>query len=56
MNVSKALTWDELADEYDKDTGARARTMKMDTVFEWAERQTKRFFVDPVEGTIHNIV
>lgn len=56
MDISKALTWDELADEYDKTTGGRARTELMDTIFEWAERQTSKFFVDPVKGTIHRII
>lgn len=57
MSVSKALTWDELANVYDKEhpnTGRPARTLSMDTVFKWAERQTKRFYVSPKEGTIHS--
>jgi CO dehydrogenase/acetyl-CoA synthase delta subunit len=51
-----ALTWDELANLYDKaNTGRRARTLPMDTVFEWAEKQVDKFRVDEVDGTIHLI-
>ena len=51
----KALTWDDLAKEYDKVNGRGARTYPMDTIFEWAERR-KDFFVHPKEGTIHKII
>ncbi len=54
--TGKALTWDELADKYDSQGGQRhrtARTLPMDTIFEWAKRQTDIFYVDPDEGTIH---
>ena len=56
MRISEALTWDELADEYDKETGGCARIQPMEVVSDWAERQTKKFFVDPKEGTIHKII
>jgi hypothetical protein len=52
--VGKALTWDELANIYDKEhSGRPARTLPMDVVFTWAEKQVDRFYVDPFKGTIH---
>ncbi len=50
-NYGKALTWDELADIYP----GKARICPMDRVFEWAENQPERFYVDPDEGTLHLI-
>lgn len=51
---SKALTWDELADIYDKEHyGRKARTLPMDTIFKWAEKQHDRFHIDKKEGTLH---
>ena len=42
--MSKSLTWGELADIYDKcHSGRKARTLPMDVVFEWAEKQTDKF-------------
>ena len=35
----KTLTWDELANFYDKKTGGRARIQPMKTIFEWAIKQ-----------------
>lgn len=53
--LSKALTWDKLAKEYDKTHSDRpARTLPMDNVFEWAEKQTEVFKVLE-KGTIHKI-
>jgi hypothetical protein len=55
--TGKALTWNELADLYDeKHSGRPARTLRMETVFNWAERQTDKFKVDEKEGTIHKIL
>ena len=52
----KPLTWDELADLYDSSSGGRrARTLPMEQVFEWAERQTDRFRVSQ-DGTIRPVV
>ena len=49
--TSKALTWDELADAYDKQhSGRPARTLPMDRVFEWAESQPS--FTVNQNGTI----
>ena len=46
------LTWNDLADLYDRQhTGRKARTLPMDHVFEWAEKQPDRFIVAP-DGTI----
>ena len=52
--LSKALTWDALAEFYDKEHGGSrpARTLPMDTVFDWAARQKERFCVGS-DGTIH---
>lgn len=48
-----ALTWDELADDYDKaHNGRPARTLPMDKVFEWAEKRTDNYVVVN-DGTIH---
>jgi hypothetical protein len=57
LNIGKALTWDELADIYDKEKrgGRRARTLPMEHVFNWAKAQEDRFYVDPIEGTLHLI-
>lgn len=51
----KSLTWDELADIFDAQTGKCARIMKMEKVFEWAKNQPDRFFVDE-EGYLYQIV
>ena len=53
-NISKALTWNDLADLYDGERHRRrpARTLRMETVFNWAARQKERFCVAP-ESTIH---
>ena len=54
MNISKALTWDDLANLYDKtNSGRLARTLPMEKVFDWAERQKDKFWVNSDEGTIH---
>jgi len=55
--LSKALTWEELATEYDKSHNGRpARTLPMDSVFDWAAEQTDKFKVSNKEGTIHKIL
>ena len=51
-NISEALSWDELADLYP----GRARIRPMEDVFEWAEKQTDRFYVCPDKDTIHLII
>jgi len=55
--ISEALTWDELANEYDSAHigGRPARTLEMEDVFYWAEDQKDKFYVHPKEGTIHLI-
>ena len=55
LPYGKALTWNELADEYDRVTGGHARTLKMETVFRWAKKQTDKFVVSP-ECTIHKVI
>ena len=50
----KPLTWDQLADEYDKAGGGRkARTLPMDHVFKWAVKQTDKFVVK--EGYLYKV-
>ena len=56
MKIGKALTWDNLANEYKKATGRTALTRPMEAIFEWAEKQNDKFFVDPDKGTIHKII
>jgi len=55
IKVGKALTWDELAKEYNKYNSRKAYTLPMDTVFNWAEKKTDKFKVSE-EGTIHKIL
>lgn len=55
MKLSKALTWDDLADEYKKVTGRNARTRPMDAIFDWAKRKKDKFFIDDEKCTIHKI-
>jgi hypothetical protein len=50
---TKALTWTQLADLYDKEhSGRPARTTQLNTVFEWAKRHPK-IIQCPVETTLH---
>jgi len=50
--MSKELTWDELAEIYDKtNSGRPARTLSMDAIFKWAEQQPKKFKVNK-EGVL----
>ena len=53
--MSKPLTWDDLANEYKKATGTSARIKSMDSIFYWAQKQTDKFFVDHDKQTIHKI-
>lgn len=54
--LSAALTWEDLANAYNKKvrSGRRAMTLPMDAVFDWAERQEE--FVVSQKGTIHRIL
>ena len=52
MKLGEALTWDDLANDYGR--GARARPMQ--EVFDWAARQTDRYYLDSEEGTLHRIL
>ena len=55
--IGKALTWDELANLYDKvHSGRPARTLPMNAVFSWFEKQPDKFYLCPKEGTIHPIL
>lgn len=44
----KQLTWDELADAFDRHGGRSrpARTLPMELVADWAEARTDLFYVD----------
>lgn len=53
--VSKALTWDEIADMYNLNTGLRARAKPMDEVFDYVAAQTEKIWAIP-EGTLHTIL
>jgi hypothetical protein len=48
----KPVTWNELADAYDAaHSGARlARTLRMESVFAWGERQTDKFILGSDDG------
>lgn len=52
MKLSQALTWDEVAECY----GSGARIRQIDSVFDALKSDTKNYYVDPVEGTIHKIL
>lgn len=56
IKIGEALIWNELADIYDQRTGQCARIKPMSKVFEWAEKQTDKFYVNPKEGTLHIIL
>ena len=47
----KKITFDELADIYDRETGGKARIRPMETVIKWAGRRTDLFYIDK-EGYI----
>jgi len=34
--MKKAITWDELADVYARETGGKARIQPMEKIFDWA--------------------
>lgn len=54
--LGKELTWDDLANAYDSEhNGTKARVLPMDKIFDWAEKQKKRFKVTK-DGTIHRII
>jgi len=51
--MTKALTWNELAEIYNKcHAGRSAKTLPMQTVFEWAMRQ-ENIFYNEEEETLH---
>ena len=43
---TKRLTWNELAEIYDRVTGKTARIQPMEKITEWAVRNTDMFVVD----------
>lgn len=58
QQISNALTWNELADMYDKFHGGgsrSARTLRMETVFDWAKKQPEIFYNEG-EGTLHHVI
>lgn len=48
--MSKNLTWDDLADFYNKKTGGSARTRPMESIFEWALTQPE--IIENEDGTL----
>ncbi len=46
-----AITWDELADIYARETGGKARIMPMGGIFEWAESRDDLFQLNE-DGTL----
>jgi hypothetical protein len=52
--ISKPLTYDQLGDMYQEQTGQSARTKPLEFVREWAENNSQ-FYVCPIETTIHKI-
>ena len=53
--ISKPLTYDQLGDMYEKATGRTARIGPLEAVREWAVNNPDRFYVCPIETTIHKI-
>jgi hypothetical protein len=53
MIKKKAMTWEELAQEYKKETGQFAMVRPMDFITKWAESRPDRFFYNKREGTFH---
>ena len=53
--LSDALTWDDLADEYFKETGQYARTKPMSSVLYWAEQQKDKFYFSS-KGKMYKII
>lgn len=52
MEKGQGITWNELANVYDKHhSGRKARTLPMDTVLDWALARKDLFYVD-AEGSI----
>ena len=45
----KRISWDDLANIYDKTTGSHARTMPMDVILAWAESRKQEFYFDEEE-------
>lgn len=57
MKISDALTLDDIADLYDEyHSGRPARTLPMERVLDWAEKQTDLIYVHPKDDTFHKIV
>jgi hypothetical protein len=47
------LSWEELANLYDKTTGGKARIRPMDDILTWVGTKPDMFHVDNKTGTIH---
>lgn len=43
---NKRLTWNELAELYHAQTGKQARVQPIEKIFNWAEKQKDKFYVD----------
>jgi hypothetical protein len=53
--AQRNLTWNELAEQYEKFTGLKARLQPNNTIFNWALSQKDKFYVDE-EGSLHLLV
>jgi hypothetical protein len=54
MKIGKALTWNQLAEQYDKThPGRPAMTYPVEAIFRWAESHPETFFYNEKEDTIH---
>lgn len=52
---NKAITWEELADDYKKHTGRPAKILPMDQVFKWGKKQKHLYKYNKKKGTLHRI-
>ena len=51
-NHGPALNYEQLADLYP----GRARILPLETVYQWAKKQTDIIYCDPIETTLHLII
>lgn len=56
MELSDALSWDEVAEAYKENFGGTPRIRPMEDVFDRVASIKDKFYVDPDEGSIHKIL
>ena len=49
----KNVTWNFLADVFERETGGKARTRPMDSIFDWALSRPDLFKQSPDDGLIY---